>query len=287
MSKDCRDIDVLLSGLIDGEIADDDRHAAERHIASCDRCTATLNEAERLDLSMKAEMAVVDTLPSGFADAVLAQTTRRAASTRRLRLISTGGWLAAAAAIALAFTLWIRDRGVIRELSDTIAWLRDNPAADISGVPALASSTYHLGPEVESVADNQPLPSEIFERIAGSAEVERPDLEATEPLSMDEVEDTLFAADTIIEMLTNATRATFTEDLDYLRRIIEYDELLPRLAGVRHASGLSNEERESIRRIEAVLNRIVNGTIEFADIESLRDSLNLPLSQRINILSRR
>jgi hypothetical protein len=118
---DCTDIRALLSGLIDGEIDEATRHAAERHLADCSACRALVSETESLDALLAAEgaaLAATGTLPEGFQGAVLARTVYAQARRSRRQWTSWTGWFAAAATLALAVTLWVMDQQrAVREVA--------------------------------------------------------------------------------------------------------------------------------------------------------------------------
>lgn len=111
MTIDCKDIAALLSGLVDGEVSGDERHRAERHLAGCASCRSLLDEAESLDRLLAADAAMLEELPAGFMDGVLARTTRAGVARRTLgsRWLAIGGWMAAAASLTLAFGFWVSD----------------------------------------------------------------------------------------------------------------------------------------------------------------------------------
>ena len=115
ITMDCTDIKALLSAIVDGELAADQRHRAERHLAECADCRTVVGDTEHADMLVAIAVGPggghADRLPEGFEAAVLARTVfagRRDSAAYRLR--SWLGWLAAAASIVMAVVLWPVDR---------------------------------------------------------------------------------------------------------------------------------------------------------------------------------
>src|SRR5687767_3970761 len=114
---DCQDIKALLSGLVDGELDQEKRHHAERHLAECKPCRNLVDETERLN-----EMVALDAqrllwpigLPAEFEDRVLRRTLYADAyQFAGRRWTSWLGWVAAAAALLLAASIWLIDRQIL------------------------------------------------------------------------------------------------------------------------------------------------------------------------------
>lgn len=110
-AMDCTDIKALLSGLIDDRLDAETRHSAERHLAECETCRALIDEAEAIDALVLAEANIVNDAASAeaFEAAVLSRTVH-ADARRPGRWTSLAGWIAAAAALALAGSIWVMDR---------------------------------------------------------------------------------------------------------------------------------------------------------------------------------
>ncbi len=111
---DVNDIRALLSALIDGEVDDAKRHEAERLIAQCDEARSLMDEAEALDvlIARDAELLAGEPakLPPGFEASVLAQTVEADRIAYGRRWTTWLGWVAAAACLTLAITIWVMDR---------------------------------------------------------------------------------------------------------------------------------------------------------------------------------
>ncbi len=110
---ECQDLGALLSGLLDGQVDEETRHQAERHLSGCARCRTHLSRAEELDFLTRATLAPTDDLLASsltrMQDAVWtrigsAQAPAIRTEARRLRLSAWTGWGAAlAATVTLAF----------------------------------------------------------------------------------------------------------------------------------------------------------------------------------------
>jgi anti-sigma factor RsiW len=125
---DCTDIKAMLSPLIDGELADADRHRAERHLAGCAACRDLVSETERTEAIVAAAVELDTELPEGFEEAVLLRTVV-AHRSRARRFRATLGWLAVAAAVMLVLTLWVIVRG---------GWTTERPGSILASDPPQA-----------------------------------------------------------------------------------------------------------------------------------------------------
>ena len=112
-SLDCTDIKALLSALVDDCVESDTRHQAERHLADCQSCRTLIDEAEAAEAMVAAsvgDLVLFDTLPDGFKANVLARTVYADDKSYHPQRWTTWlGWLAAAASLALALTIWVVD----------------------------------------------------------------------------------------------------------------------------------------------------------------------------------
>ena len=80
----------------------------------------------------------------------------------------------------------------------------------------------------------------------------------------------LDAAALLLEMLLAAGTEDFA-DLERIRQIAEYDELLPRLAVARQR--LDSRSQLSVFAAEAALLRIVHGPMSLQDLDALRQTV--------------
>lgn len=301
-TMDCADIKALLSGLIDDEIDAETRHLAERHLSECKSCRALINEAEDLDRLMAIEAEdTFGSLPPGFEDAVF-ETIRTPAPVMKpyaLRVSTWVGWLAAAASLALALTIWVNDRrsdfpdatvAILPE--DTQAPLileEDTPRPTVQmashTVPVFGSeldlsgdvSRYAL-PETDTglmpVISGDGSPANDPVEIVREKSRELSALSDRPTLTLDEAQ-TLYAASILLEMIAEADTDSFA-DVEMARQILEYDELLPRLTKVR--SRLEPEDRPALVAAESLFTWILRGPIDLADVAQLREivvNLNL------------
>lgn len=257
---DCTDIKALLSGLVDGEVDVATRHRAERHLAGCAECRKLIDEAEALD-----ELILVETdaltgesaLPAGFVGGVLSRTTLDRGERPYLQRWTTWtGWLAAAAALALAATLWVvRDDG-----TPTMRSLARLPAEPADAIPA----TYAPATSLRSWTLGEQTPT----------------LATTAVLSRDDA-DALYFASVLLGML-----AAPEVDLEQVRAAVEYDRLLPKLRSI--SDQLSSSERASLLAAEALLVRVVDDSVRRQDLDSIRETTDdLDLVQTLELVSNR
>jgi hypothetical protein len=265
---DCTDIQAMLSALVDGELDADRRHGAERHLAGCEACRTLLSEAEGLELLVAAAVGHEDrpaTLPPGFEDAVLrriAGEPARAPHSWRGWL----GWVTAAAAILLLGLVW---------------WLDGSSAPPVGpapGAPPARSAWIH--PVVNEVAQ---YPASVPARAAQQAlasDAASPGTIST--LTRNDAE-ALDGASLLLTLLRKMDDGDFAT-VDRVRAVVEYDELLPRLAAAR--ADLPVENRAVMLAAESILYRVVRGPLSEADVREIRQAIvRLGLDERIESLS--
>ena len=278
-SLDCTDIKALLSGLIDDRLDPDSRHQAERHLAECKSCRELINQAEAAEVMVSASVAAHNdggSLPQEFGANVLARTVyaeRRAAHGHWVNWL---GWMAAAAALALAVTVWVMDG-----------------RATVQAPPQIANN--QLGSTLLS-PDRSPDPSSFIElnALSRTPSVMRTSLIATTTppaltdsapaVSRDDIE-TIDDAARLIMMLAQAPDNSQVE-VERIRRIAIYDLLLNRLTDLR--ANLAPRDRLAVVAAESVLYRIVRGPLNIADVHEMRDDVNqLDLADQLQAISDR
>lgn len=291
---DCKDIKALLSGLVDGEVDGQIRHQAERHLVECKACRDLLNEAEGVN-----ELVALDAqrmmwpvgLPAGFEQAVLKRTIYGdALHFAGRRWTSWLGWVAAAACLLLTVSIWILDHQVISRGQNPVAvGGTRSPSSSIPEVAfPLRSYTYNGGlPDgtgrntritaaALSMDDKRAIDDDLSTVLSAShsrAQISRDD------------SDTLYAASNLLDMLAQSDVQNFS-DVERIRQVAEYDNLLDRLADARMR--LSASDRPAVLAAESVLLRIVQGPISLDDLRILHDtvaSMGLP-EQMVAISSR-
>lgn len=299
---DCTDIKAMLSAIVDDQLDRDDRHQVERHLAECKPCRRLLDEAEAVDalLAMDADPAPRASLPAGFEEAVLSRTVHanRVLKFRDRRWVTVGGWVASAAAIALAMTIWIADRrahvtaipGSSSENAIAIganpllgyasnvtnSWIYEGPVEaanpDTSASGGDRSSSANAG-ATDAAASETPGAPGAIERIMQAGVPTREDAEA------------MYAAALALDRLRESSGRNF-EDLDIVRRTVEYDELMDRLA-VAHQR-LNAEDRAAVMAAESVFARIVRGPISAEDLDEIKDVIaTLELPKRLRVIVKR
>ncbi|MCZ6835207.1 MAG: zf-HC2 domain-containing protein [Planctomycetota bacterium] len=312
-TMDCADIKAMLSGLVDDEVEPTSRHQAERHLAECKACRDMIDEAEALDrlITIEAEDSF-NTLPEGFEAAVFATINEPAQpvmTSYAMRWTTWAGWMAAAASLALALTIWVMDRKSSFFESPTNSQARVLPDRDFPEIdilvdaPPVTVMTTSLtwapvfDTALDPLADTSmfalPQSDDAFEstsvrdEVTGLVKKKSRELSALSDrptLSVDDAQ-ILYNASILLEMIAESDTNSFT-DIEMARQILVYDELLPRLAQVRVA--LNPADRPSVLAAESILTRIVQGPIDLEDIRMLRETvLQLKLADEVATLSNR
>ena len=281
MTMDCTDIKAMLSAIIDGAGDPDERHRAERHLADCTACRRLVSDAEQADALLAAAVdsdGPSDRLPEGFEGAVLSRTVFAAEAAHRWR--SWLGWLAAAASIVLAVVMWTMDRtpsrgtfhATYRAGPEIGSWVLQEPPTDT------APRTRFVVNEVASYpVDTEPRrgDSQATARRAATQTAPMESPSGLSPLAAETIE----SVSMVMAMLQHADDSSFT-DVEHVRRITEYEELLPRMAEIR--GELPPSDRPPILAAEAMLYRIVRGPVSLDNVRELRYTIaRLNLSERI------
>ncbi len=296
MTFDCTDIKATLSGLVDDQVDAETRHLAERHLATCAACRALVNEAEGLDglIAMDAAMFAPSKLPSGFADAVLDRTVfARVYEQAGWNWTSWLGWVAAAACLGLAGSIWFLDRQSLPQSQDPVhGFARSSESGhsssssfvtDTSGLrswtfdgglePGVfqASSTTYVPVSTEFSLDDATRTA-IDEQLA-SVQPSRGTLTelVKRTVISDADSDTLHNTAVLLDTLGDSDLTNFS-DVERVREIATYDELPQRLAELR--ARLRADDRATVMAAESILLRIVNGPIDLEDLRLLRDTAN-------------
>ncbi len=312
-SLDCTDIKALLSGLIDDRVDPASRHHAERHLADCKSCRKLLDQAEAAEAMVAASIAALgdaEPLPDQFESTVLARTIYADRHGAHGRLTNWFGWLAAAAALALVVSILVMDRrtgfrGPAPEFAraDTYqvgpevqSYTREGGGSaderSLDSTVALGGNTtrvqpasYH-GPDSSSFIELNRL-SMMPSRSGPSAqrtEARAADLSQARALSRDDSE-TLDDVSRLMMMLAQSPDQSFVE-VERIRRIAEYDRLLPRLARLR--ANLAPQDRITVGAAESVLYRVVRGPLSIEDVQIMRDDVNrLELPSQLDAIGNR
>ena len=268
---DCTDIKAMLSALIDDEADDADRYRAERHLAGCKECRELISEAERNDALVAAAVAGDDLpggIPAGFEAAVLARATGvdRIGAARRWTVWL--GWFTAAAVILLSAALWWLDRP-------------QTMTGPLAVAPPTARSTW-IRPVVNEVAQ-YPMDAPAA-ALSPTRRVEDPAPTTISSLTRDDAE-TLEGVSLLLAMVRLSDDDGFA-GIERARKVIEYDELLPRLSVAR--ANLPAEDRPPVLAAESMLYRIVRGPLSVADVREMRQTISrLDLPRQIDAISGR
>lgn len=300
---DCKDIKALLSGYIDGELDQPTRHLADRHLAGCAPCQNLVEETERLNtlVALDAQRLMWPAgLPAGFEEKVLGQTIyAEAYQFAGRRWTSWLGWVAAAACLLLATSIWLLNLGSspIRQMEGV-----QRPLHKRDMTPMVAMHDSGQG-NVSWIYEGE-LPRETLmsnrQQASSDAEIEwvssdhstvivqapftRPVVEEPEAIAEEDAQ-TLYAASNLLAMLAHADMNSFA-DVERIRAIAEYDDLLARLAESRDR--LNVQDRPAVLAAESVLLRVVNGPLSTDDLRSLHNTVaSLELADQIEAISER
>jgi hypothetical protein len=295
---DCTDIKALLSAIVDDQLDLEHRHQVERHLAGCKPCRQMLDEAEAVDalLALDVERTPRESLPIGFEDSVLARTMHH----NRLRLrdrrwVTIGGWVASAAAIALAMTIWIVDRRALLRQSN-VATGDGEPTPLVAYASNITNSWIYEGPvEPTRRPSGSSNETATVVRPADRSDASDSAVLSGAPVAIEQImqaavptredAETMFAAALALDQLRAADGRSFA-DVDVVRRIVEYDELLSRLAAAH--SRLSAEDRAAVIAAESIFTRIVRGPISAQDLVEIGTMVQtLELPERLTRIGRR
>lgn len=275
---DCTDIKAVLSGLVDDEVDRESRHQAERHLATCQACRSLVNEAEGLNalIATHAQMLTPPGvgLPEGFEASVLSRTVyAQGLRVDRRRWTNWTGWLAAAAVLGLSAMIFVLDQRAGNRIGDP-----NQTQMSATGSP------YLTGAQNRSMTFDGDVTASLASHIkatSGASTVLR-DAMLRPTISRDDAE-TLYATSQLMDMLEQADLSTFA-DVDRIRRVAEYDDILPRLAEAR--SNVAESDRPALLAAESLLIRIVRGPVDMDDLRLMRDTVaKLDLSQQLGSLS--
>jgi hypothetical protein len=274
---DCTDIKAILSGLVDDELDRDARYAAERHMVECKPCRNLVNEAEGITelVAIDAQNLIATRLPESFEEAVLSRTVYSQSYSlreRRRRWTTSMGWLAAAACLALSGMIFTLDRQARHGMDGPLV------AHDDSREGAPVPVSYHTGSNLQN------RPFDGFQNLSMVSSSD-PGVSSSSQGADDDDADTIHSAAVVLGMLAGADVNSFA-DVEQIRRITEYDDLLPRLAQTR--ARLAETDRPTVLAAEAVLLRVVHGPLSTDDVRNLRDTVaQLDLPRELTGLSGR
>lgn len=291
---DCTDIKTLLSGLVDDELEPEVRHLAERHLAECTACRTRVDDMEALAQELASSMAesVEETaLSVDFVGGVLARTVYAEAPPRRAPGFSAWlGWLAAAAAIAFAINIHFSNsepsgEAIVQPASNGTRAPYNHTVLK-SGIEAPEPE-----PEAEARAEEEPIVFGNFPIMDGhgylpevpfdprSTPLVTPPTPASIRLAdADALRSTLAVLDLLLAAQTDDFR-----DVEVVREIVVYDELLPRLANARQH--LDATAAPALLAVESVLFRVANGPLSLEDARDLQLAISrAALSEQVTAL---
>lgn len=300
-NMDCQDIKALLSALVDDRVDAEARHSAERHLAGCSMCRSLLDEAEALDdlISRDANgFGSASSLPPGFAASVLERASIVRPTLKRT-FITWTGWTAAAACLVLAVMIWSFDRQNFMKSGSPMA-AGTNPAgansmakAPRSGDGLVQRATYERRSwtyDGDFADDSQNSTNSNDTAVVTTLDkIKQPTIDPAFAaqdsfLTLDDAQ-TLYSVAMLMETLESADLSNF-EQIERIRQVAEYDNLLPRLDSMK--SRLSTSDRPMITAAECILLRIVRGPVTLQDArELLTDASGLRLARYLHSISMR
>ncbi|MBX3374375.1 MAG: zf-HC2 domain-containing protein [Phycisphaeraceae bacterium] len=282
---DCTDILALLSGIVDGELKEPERHGVERHLAGCAACRDLVDRAESLDaLVVSDAVLTAGSEPFGAASrsTVLAQTSR-ARGVHRAGLVGWSGWLVAAAVLGAAVILpTLRPSGTTSQ-DGVIA-----PSADRGTFAGGTGTSRITGSGVSGAPGPTGASSASWKRSwtwdgDSSAATER-EAEAFRHSSLRTDLESLHAAAALIELLFDGDpEGREFQDFAMIQRAREislYDDLAARLARVRLL--LEPTDASMVIAMEGLLFRLVGGPLEREDLDEIAQIVqSLDLAARL------
>ena len=290
---DCTDIQAMLSGLVDDEVDQSVRYAAERHLAGCPDCRARLDAAEAQDRTM-AMMMDDDAgggLPDGFAGSVLAQTAWSERRASRDRAFGWLGWMVAAASLAVAAVVWqfgptLSNSGGMNSGGDIVlspvqtdadwaaprSYMRSHTLTSLPATNDGIDGSVNGGPGDVSMSD--------MSDSTGSMGMGSP----TFALSSLEAHAADLSAD-LLELLTDVEATDFGA-VEHLRRIIEYDDVIERLSTLETI--VPEAERFRIFAARSILSQVAGGPMDRVLLRELREqATDLDLATILRSISAR
>jgi hypothetical protein len=257
---DCTDIKALLSGLVDDEVDTEIRHAAERHLAGCATCRGLIDEAESLDALLQAEFESLTPGPDRIAAMTAAVLAHREPRAYLQQWTTWAGWIAAAAALVLAITIWVADRRAgVRGIADTPVVVNEPTSA--------RSAVYDTGNTLRSLTFDP--------ETSGDGAKSR-------ALTTNDIDTLAFAA-WIIEAIENEASPVVLADA---RDGVVYEGLLPRLGDLR--GRLDPGDREIVAAAESLLRHLVDDELDADRIDAWHSSAtNLRLRTSLNAIIKR
>jgi len=286
-SIDCTDVRVFLSGYLDDELDAGTRHTVDRHLVECRACRTIVSRMESLDDLVQAGTDHHLPVPLSLVDGVVAQAIASGRSNgkrgRASKWWPTLGWMGAAACLGLAVIAWWPDRrdATTSRTNDIAAndQMASRSLARVSSHWARRSWVLDGAPVDGGPQSKSPLPTAaVAENASPAPSPEAPVASTTDipgdaaPMwpraTLSERDDlqSIDSAATWLELLAAAPQTSYAE-FERLRRIAEYDELVPRLMRARAITPASHQE--PLIRAESIILRFLSGPMEIQDVREL------------------
>ena len=300
-----------------------ERHVAG--CAACRTLLDDAERLDGLMASESAALTIGAALPAGFEAAVIERAEFQQRSLRRT-MVTWTGWFAAAASLVLAVMIWSFDRQnfITRDLNLAAATPNADdevrvPAPTASGGDRSATSMVRTaGYQRRSWTFDGDLPQDALQTAGADSPADAatsvPTMSRVQPATIDPAFDdaardaghvgraaaalaagptslsnadvrTLHSVSLLMETLEQSDLNSFAE-VERIRQITEYDELLPKLASMKQR--LSASDRAVVRIAESILMRIVRGPVtEQVARELWSDASDLRLSESLHVIGDR
>lgn len=233
LAEACAAFRGRLSEYLDGGLDDDDRRAADTHVAACSACRQLADEIEAAEraLAYGIDEAAATPLPAGFTGAILARTVHEQQTAGRIGpgtnhapggVVPWLGWVAAAALVVFNLAIWNVNQPSTSAPSDV--------STDLP--PTVVASTW----QISSTLDGPAVPSVS---TAGSADLSP-----------------LYAAAALLESFAGDTGDPDAAGA-FAAQVIAYDELIPRLGAI--SRQLPPESAATIEMTRGLLEALATG----------------------------
>jgi len=235
LPADCARFRGDLSAYLDGGMNDEERRAADTHVAACPNCRRLADEVEAAErvLALGLDEDAAEPLPAGFAGAILARTVHEAPVAGRIRrapaatggLVPWLGWVAAAALVVFNLAVWNVD-GPAPPTSN---------GGGFDRAPATVPASWQVSATLAAPGASDAPAASVHEHDDFAA---------------------LFSAATLLDTFAETTGDT-GEAAAFASRVIAYDDLLPRLGAI--ARDLPAEPAATVELTRGLLEDLASG----------------------------
>ncbi|MFK7960003.1 MAG: zf-HC2 domain-containing protein [Phycisphaerales bacterium] len=231
----CAEFRAVLSGYLDGQLEADEIRRADGHLAGCSGCRAVTDETERLERELSTMFDGDDAAPAASADFMGSVMARTVYADGPLRTPGRGtawlGWVAAAAALTFSAVIWTVDGSrPTRNQAST-------PGAP--GAPSVVAAEFTMSP-ADAWQVSRTLTVDAGPNDAADAAIDHAPDRAV-----------VGAAAVLLRTLAEAP-SDDADALDFARRVVAYDDLLPRLRSLAVAMDGSADAGDHPELLDAI-----------------------------------